>query len=115
MELLREALDRYRTIGSRLGQAEVHNHTGAVLLEHGQPGQAAVEYRLALQLAREANSSIEEANALEGAAHSALQMGDNGTAIEHFREVLRIYQRVEAADAARIVAQLEDLNRPLAS
>jgi tetratricopeptide (TPR) repeat protein len=115
MELLREALDRYRTIGSRLGQAEVHNHTGVVLLEHGQPGQAAVEYRLALQFAREANSSIEEAHALEGGAHSALQMGDNGTAIEHLREALRIYQRVNASDAERIVAKLKELNRPLAS
>jgi tetratricopeptide (TPR) repeat protein len=112
---LRDALAIYEELGSRQGQAEVHNVTGAVLLDHGRASQAMAEYQRALRLAREAQSPIEEARAYEGTGQCALRRGKTDDAVGRLRRALEIYRRIRVPDAARVAAQIEDLVPPLAS
>ena len=65
------ALVLYQTLGQHLGVAETLNHKGTLLLASGTPQQAEAQYHLALQMAREIDTPLEEARALEGLGRSS--------------------------------------------
>jgi hypothetical protein len=56
------------------------------------------------------SSPLEEARALEGAARCALSTGRAAAAAVGLRQALKIYQRLGAAAAVRLAADLADLN-----
>src|SRR5438034_6796294 len=99
----------YVDLGSRFGQAEVLNHTGDLLLQSGDPAQAASVYRSAQRYAREVHSPREEAHALQGAAHCALEHDDVDGAIDQLRQAWQRYLQIGAPEAELVAAELAEL------
>jgi DNA-binding SARP family transcriptional activator/tetratricopeptide (TPR) repeat protein len=106
---LEEALGIYRIIDHRDGEAEAHIEIGAVHVALGAPAQALACYERALELARSAGTQLEEARALEGIGRCAAQLSDVGAADSALRQALDIYQRLGAADATRLAAEMQAL------
>ena len=107
---LEEALDIYRDIGNRGGEAEALNETGTLHRVRGDPGQAAEYHRQALDLAREIASPQDEANALAGLGRCARAAGRTADAIARLRQALDIFQRIGAAEAADVAAELDSIS-----
>jgi tetratricopeptide (TPR) repeat protein len=107
--LLEQALSISRDLGDRHGEAEGLNHSGTLRLKSGDPHQALAHHGHAVELARAVHSPLEEARALEGAGRCVLAMGQVTTAKAEFWQALMIYQRIGAAEASRLAADLADL------
>src|SRR6185312_15974447 len=71
---LAQALRLYRTLGHRLGQAEVFNSLGDLRMTE-MPGQARAPYEQALVIAQEIGALLEEAHALEGIGNCSIENG----------------------------------------
>ena len=108
-DALNTAMSIYLDLGNRLGQAEVLNHTGDYLLRCGESGQASAHYQRAQRLAREVHSPREEAHALQGAAHCALDQHDVDTAVDQLRQACLTYRRIGAPEADLVAAELAEL------
>jgi tetratricopeptide (TPR) repeat protein len=106
---LGEALDISRAIGDRGGEAETLNETGTLHRARGAPGRAVRWHQQALALAREITSPQDEAHALAGLGRCALADGRQADAIEPLRQARDILQRIGAAEAADIAAELDRL------
>ncbi len=100
-------MDIFRDLGDQGGEAEALIETGAVQLAQGDPLQARLCYQRALELARATGTRLEEARAVEGTGKCAAQVGDASTAGAALQQALEIYQRLGAADAPRLAAELE--------
>ena len=111
-EALEEALDISRDITYRRGEAEILNETGALYHVRGEPGRAAEYHRQALTLSREIASPRDEARALAGLGRCALALGRTSDAAENLRQARDIFQRIGAAEAAGLGAELDSLARP---
>ncbi len=111
-QALEQALDISRDISDRLGEAEALNGTGALCRVRGDPGQAADYHRQALNLSREIASPRDEACALAGLGRCALALGRADDAAEHLRQARDIFQRIGAAEAADLAAELDSLADP---
>jgi tetratricopeptide (TPR) repeat protein len=111
-EALEEALSIFRDIGDRGGEAEVLNEAGALHRVRGDPGQAAEYHRQALDLAREITSPWDEAHALAGLSRCALAGGRTADAAEGLRQARDILERIGAAEAADVAAELDGLADP---
>jgi tetratricopeptide (TPR) repeat protein len=113
---LEEALGIYRDIGDRGGEAEALNERGMLYRVSGDRTQAEGCHRQALDLARAIATSRDEAHALAGLGRCALAAGHTGEAEDMLRQALEIFQRIGAAEAAEVSAELESLNdtRPAA-
>jgi tetratricopeptide (TPR) repeat protein len=96
----------YRDIGDRLGEAEALNQAGAVHLTRGDQQQARACYRSALEIARNIDNQLEEARALEGTGKCTATLPTTDTADGALQQALDIYQRLGAADAARLAAEM---------
>jgi DNA-binding SARP family transcriptional activator len=105
-ELLEQAQATYRDIGDQLGEAEALNQAGAVHLTGGDPQQARACYRSALEIARNIDNKLEEARALEGTGKCTAMLSTADTADSTLRQALQIYQRLGAADAARLATEI---------
>jgi tetratricopeptide (TPR) repeat protein len=110
-EALDQALEICRILGYRLGQAEVLNDIGTFLLGFSKPRQALARHHLALQIARDLHSPLQEARALDGAAQCALRLGQANAATTDLRQAVAIYQRIGAAEATEAAARLTDLEQ----
>jgi tetratricopeptide (TPR) repeat protein len=109
---LEEALDISRDISYRHGEAEILNETAALYRVHGDPTRAAEYHRQALTLSREIASPRDEACALAGLGRCALALGGTSDAAENLRQARDLFQRIGAAEAAGVAAELDTLAGP---
>jgi tetratricopeptide (TPR) repeat protein len=73
----------------------------------GDLDQAGSIHQQALDLAREIGSSWDEAHALAGLGRCALASGHAAEAEANLRQALEIFQRIGAAEAAELAAELD--------
>ena len=107
-----EALGIYRNIGDRGGEVETLNELGMLYRVRGDPGRAAEYHRQALDLAREIASPWDEAQALAGLGRCALAAGRATDAVAGLRQAREIFERIGAAEATAVVAELDGLTGP---
>jgi tetratricopeptide (TPR) repeat protein/transcriptional regulator with XRE-family HTH domain len=98
-------------IGDRQTHAEALNVTGTLRRAQGNIGQARACHRQALRLARAITSPWNEADALAGLGRCAQALGRTAEAREHLRQALEIFQRIGAAEATRVCAELDALTQ----
>jgi tetratricopeptide (TPR) repeat protein len=106
---LEAALGLARDLGSRGGEAEVLNELGTLHRIRGDLDQAETGHRQALDVAREIDSSWGEACALAGLGRCALAAGRTAEAQEGLRQAREIFQKIGAAEAASVAAELDAL------
>jgi tetratricopeptide (TPR) repeat protein/transcriptional regulator with XRE-family HTH domain len=106
---LEQALDICRDLGDRGGEAEVLNERGTLHRVSGEVAQAERCHRQALELAREIASSWDEAHALAGLGRCDLAVGHATQAQVLLRQALEIFQRIGAAEAPDLLAELDAL------
>jgi tetratricopeptide (TPR) repeat protein/transcriptional regulator with XRE-family HTH domain len=106
-QVLEQALDIYRDIGSRQGAAAALNETGTLYRVSGELARAEEYHRRALELARTIASSWDEAHALAGLGRCALAVGQAPQAEVFLRQALEVFQRIGAAEAADLLAELD--------
>jgi len=104
-----EALSIYRNIGDRGGEVETLNELGTVSRICGDLGRAGSCHRQALDLAREIASPWDEAQALAGLGRCALAAGRTVDAAAGLRQAREIFDRIGAAEATAIAAELDSL------
>jgi tetratricopeptide (TPR) repeat protein/transcriptional regulator with XRE-family HTH domain len=107
-----EALAIYRDIGDRGGEAEALNDRGALHRASGEPALAEGYHRQSLELSHAIASSWDEAHALAGLGRCALDAGHTAQAEDLLRQALEIFQRIGAAEAQELRAELDDLANP---
>jgi tetratricopeptide (TPR) repeat protein len=108
-EALDAALGIYHDLGDRGGEAEALNEVGTLNWVRSDLDQAGTCHRQALALAREMDSSWDEAHALAGLARCALAAGRTSDAKAGLRQAREIFQRIGAAEAAGVTAELDAL------
>ena len=108
-EALEESLGILRDIGDRGSEAEALNAVGTLRRVRGDLGRAMAYHRQALDLAREADSSWDEAHALAGLGRCALAAGRTADAMASLRQARDIFQRIGAAEAAGVAAEIDPL------
>ena len=115
-QALEQALGIYRDLGDRGGEAEALNERGALHRVSGDLAAAEGCHQQALDLARVIATSWDEAHALAGLGRCALAAGHAATAEDGLRQALEIFQRIGAAEAAEVSAELQALTdaRPAA-
>ena len=107
-----QALDIYRDLGDRAGEAEALNESGTLHRVSGDLAQAEGCHRRALDLARAIAISWDEAHALAGLGRCALAAGHATQAEAFLRQALEIFQRIGAAEAPDLLAELDALTGP---
>jgi tetratricopeptide (TPR) repeat protein/transcriptional regulator with XRE-family HTH domain len=111
-QALEQALGIYRDIGDRGGEVEALNETGALHRVRGALAQAEKPHQQALELARTMASSWDEAHALAGLGRYALAVGHATQAEVLLRQALEIFQRIGAAEAPDLRAELDVVTGP---
>jgi tetratricopeptide (TPR) repeat protein/transcriptional regulator with XRE-family HTH domain len=106
---LEEALGLYRAIDDPGGEVEALNVAGTLHRLGGDLRKARSCHQQALGLARQIGSSWDEAHALAGLGRCALATGHATRAENMLRQALQIFQRIEAAEAADVSAELQTL------
>ena len=109
-QALEQALDIYRDLGNRGGWAEVLNEAGTLHRVSGKLAQAEECHQQALELARAIAVSWDEAHALAGLGRCALAADHATQAGVLLQQALEIFQRIGAAEAAGVSAELETLS-----
>jgi tetratricopeptide (TPR) repeat protein/transcriptional regulator with XRE-family HTH domain len=112
---LEQALGIFRDIGNRSDEAEALNERGTLHRVSGDLAQAEGCHRQALDLARAIASSWHEAHALAGLGRCAIAAGRATQAEVLLRQALEIFQRIGAAEAPDLLAQLDTLTGPPAA
>jgi tetratricopeptide (TPR) repeat protein len=107
-----EALGIYRDIGDRGGEVETLNELGMLYRVRGDTGRAGEYHRQALDLAREIASPWDEAEALAGLGRCALAADRAADAIAGLRQARDIFERIGAAAATAVAAELDSLTGP---
>jgi tetratricopeptide (TPR) repeat protein len=87
----------------------VLNELGTLHRIRGDLDQAETGHRQALDVAREIDSSWGEACALAGLGRCALAAGRTAEAQEGLRQAREIFQKIGAAEAASVAAELDAL------
>jgi tetratricopeptide (TPR) repeat protein/transcriptional regulator with XRE-family HTH domain len=109
---LEQALGLYRHVGSRGGEVTALNERGTLHRVSGDLAQAERCHLQALDLARDIASVWDEAHALAGLGRCALAVGDVKETEVLLRQALQIFQRMGAAEAPDVLAELEALTGP---
>ena len=109
-QALEQALSIYRDLGDRGGEAEALNEAGTLHRASGELAQAEGCHQQALDLARIIASAWDEAHALAGLGRCALAADDATQAGVLLQQALEIFQRIGAAEAAGVSAELETLS-----
>ena len=115
-QALEQALGIFRDLGDRGGEAEALNEKGTLHRVSGDLAQARACHQQALEQARAIASFRTEAHALAGLGRCALAAGHTAEAAATLRQALEIFQRIGAAEAADVSAELQALTnaRPAA-
>jgi tetratricopeptide (TPR) repeat protein/transcriptional regulator with XRE-family HTH domain len=109
---LDQALTIHRDTGNRYGEATTLNEEGNLSRARGDFGQAGTLHQRALDLSRQIGSPLDEARALTGLGRCALAAGRTATdAAAALRQALEIFERIGAAEAADVAAELRSLSR----
>ena len=111
-QALEQARDIMRDLGYRRGEAEALNERGTLHRVSGELPQAERCHQQALDLARAIASSWDEAHALAGLGRCARAAGHATQAGVHLRQALEIFQRIGAAEAPDLLAELDALTGP---
>jgi tetratricopeptide (TPR) repeat protein/transcriptional regulator with XRE-family HTH domain len=111
-QALDQALGIYRDLGHRLGQPYTLNESGTLARVSGDLTRAEGCHRHALDLARAVASSWNEAHALAGLGRCALAAGHATQAAALLHQALEIFQRIGAAEAPDLRAELDALTGP---
>jgi tetratricopeptide (TPR) repeat protein/transcriptional regulator with XRE-family HTH domain len=111
-QMLEQALGIYRDLGDRGGEAEALNERGTLHRVSGELARAQGCHQQALELARAIASSWDEAHALAGLGRCALAAGHAAQAGVLLRQALEIFQRIGAAEAPDLLAELDALTCP---
>jgi tetratricopeptide (TPR) repeat protein/transcriptional regulator with XRE-family HTH domain len=111
-QALDQALGIYRDLGDRGGEVEALNYRGALYRVTGDLAQAERCHRDALDIAHAIASSWDEAHALAGLGRCALAAGDAAQAEVLLRRALEIFERIGAAEAPDVQAELAALTGP---
>jgi tetratricopeptide (TPR) repeat protein len=106
---LEEGLGISRDIDDRGGEAETLNELGELHRVRGDSALAAHYHRQSLGLAREISSPWDEAHALAGLGRCALAEGRADDAITGLRQARHIFQRIGAAEATGVAAELASI------
>ena len=106
-QLLDEALGIFRDLGGRAGEPEALNEKGTLHRASGDLAQAEGCHQQALELARAIASPSTEARALAGLGRCALAAGHTDEGADMLRQALEIFQRIGAAEAAGVSAELD--------
>ncbi len=109
LDLLDLSLGLFKGMGDPQGEAEVLNSRGALLAETAGPPAALEAHLAALRLARLVRSPLDEAHALEGAAHCRELDGRRQAALADLRQAVAIYTRIGAAEADAAATRLAAL------
>jgi tetratricopeptide (TPR) repeat protein len=107
-----QALSIYRDLGHRGSEAEILNERGTLHRVSGELARAVECHQKALDLARDISSSWSEAQALAGLGRCALITGQPTQARSFLRQALEISQRIGAAEAVDLLAELNTLVAP---
>jgi len=107
---LQEALNIDRDIGNRGGEVTALNEAGTLSRARRDFRQARSFHQRALDLARQIGSPSDEAHALAGLGRCALTAGRTAEAEAGLRHALAIFQRIGAAEAADVFAELDALS-----
>jgi tetratricopeptide (TPR) repeat protein/transcriptional regulator with XRE-family HTH domain len=107
-----QALAICRDLGYRDGEAAALNETGTLYRVSGDPAQAEGYHQQALDLARAITTPRREADALAGLGRCALAGGHLAQAQALLRQALEISQRIGAAVAPDLLAELDALTGP---
>ena len=100
----------YPRLGDRGGETEALNEAGTLYRVSGDLAQAEGCHQQALDLARAIASSWDEAHALAGLGRCALAAGHPTQAEVLLRQALEIFQRIGAAEAPDLIAELNALD-----
>ncbi len=92
---------------TRGGESEALNEAGTLHRACGDLRRAVSCHQQALDLARQLGIALEEANALAGLGRCARAAGPTAEAEDKLREALAIFQRIGAAEAADVPAELD--------
>jgi tetratricopeptide (TPR) repeat protein/transcriptional regulator with XRE-family HTH domain len=109
-QVLEEALGIYGEIGDRGGEVEALNERGTLHRVSGELVLAERCHRQALELARAIDSPSDEAHALAGLGRCALAAGRAAEGETGLRKARAIFQRIGAADATDVAAELDALS-----
>jgi tetratricopeptide (TPR) repeat protein/DNA-binding XRE family transcriptional regulator len=111
-QTLEQALGIYRDLGDRGGEAEALNKKGTLHQVSGDLAQAEACHQQGLDLARAIASPSDEAHALAGLGRCALAAGHATRAGVLLQQALEIFQRIGAAEAPALLAELDVLTGP---
>jgi DNA-binding SARP family transcriptional activator/tetratricopeptide (TPR) repeat protein len=106
---LQQALEGFRQVGDRGGEAEVLSELGAVARLTGDLVEARRLHTEAVHLAQEINGRWDEAYAWAGIGRCDLAEGDIPAAVEHLTTAWAMFDRIGAAEAAEVAAELDAL------
>jgi tetratricopeptide (TPR) repeat protein len=112
VQALKQALGIYRDLGDRGGEAEALNKKGTLHQVSGDLAQAEAYHQRALDLARTIASPSDEAHALAGLGRCALAAGHATQAGVLLQKAPEIFQRIGAAEAPALLAELDVLTGP---
>jgi tetratricopeptide (TPR) repeat protein len=105
---LTRALELYRDVGDRHGEAEALNDLGDLLSSSSTVADARSKHESALTTARIINAPLEEARALEGIGNCYLKQGKMDEGSEHLRQALTIYRAIKSPNSGRVETILQD-------
>ncbi|HEV2377892.1 MAG TPA: tetratricopeptide repeat protein [Streptosporangiaceae bacterium] len=103
------ALEIYRDLGDRGGEVESLNERGTLHLASGDLTRAQECHQQALELARAIASPWDEAHALAGLGRCATTTSHTAQARSLLRQAQEIFQRIGAAEARAVLADLTAL------
>ena len=109
---LEQSLAIHRDLGNRGGEAEALNETGTLHRLSGEPAVAEVHHQQALELARAIGTVRDEAQALAGLARCSAAVGHTSRAQALLQQAYVMLQRIGAADAPALLAELNALTSP---
>jgi tetratricopeptide (TPR) repeat protein len=109
---LEQALHIFRDLGSRIAEASALNETGTLYAMRREFTRAEQCYQQALELARAMFSAWDEARALAELGRCALANGHLTQAEVLLRRALEIFQRIGAAEARDLLAEVNALAGP---
>jgi tetratricopeptide (TPR) repeat protein/transcriptional regulator with XRE-family HTH domain len=104
---VQEALGISRQIGSPDTEVAALNESATLSRIRGDLGQARSCHQQALDLARQLGIPLEEAHALAGLGRCARAEARTAEAEDKLRQALAIFQRIGAAEAADVPAELD--------
>jgi Flp pilus assembly protein TadD len=100
------ALELFREIGDRAGEAEALNGVGAILLATGRTNDARVHYDTALSLADQIGDRDQQARAHDGLGQIFHAAGQPSRARRHWEQALALYAELGVPEAEEVLAQL---------